>query len=85
MPVSFDVPSRYLHYGTTLAACVVIGSWLLRKRSSSLEYFPSPPSDPILGHLRIMPETFHWIKFSEWATKFGLSFVLGDAMNISKN
>ena len=32
---------------------------------------PSPPSEPILGHLRLEPPEFQWKTFSEWGKTVG--------------
>ncbi|KAI5119697.1 hypothetical protein M0805_003582 [Coniferiporia weirii] len=53
------------------ALCISLGRLLSRKRSSCLGLFPSPPSDPILGHMRIIPQKRAWILFAEWGKKLG--------------
>ncbi|KAL5525100.1 hypothetical protein ACEPAF_8969 [Sanghuangporus sanghuang] len=32
---------------------------------------PSPPSEPIIGNLRVMPTEFQWKTFAEWGKKLG--------------
>ena len=36
---------------------------------------PSPPSEPIIGNLRIMPTEFQWKTFAEWGRKLGMTFL----------
>ncbi|THH08770.1 hypothetical protein EW145_g2477 [Phellinidium pouzarii] len=56
---------------TALAACTLVGGWLLHNRASRQKYFPSPPSDSLLGYMRIMPQTYPWLTFMEWGKKLG--------------
>lgn len=37
---------------------------------------PSPPSDPILGHLRYIPPKNPELQYAEWAKVYGKSWVL---------
>lgn len=32
---------------------------------------PGPPADPILGHLRVFPQTDQGQKFYEWSKQYG--------------
>ena len=41
-----------------------------RKRSQR-KYFPGPPSEPILGHVRLFPQDLPWVKFAEWGKEYG--------------
>ena len=47
--------------------------WLDYRKRSQRKYFPSPPSEPILGHLRLFPQDSPWIKFAEWGKQYGTS------------
>lgn len=33
--------------------------------------FPSPPSDPLIGHARIFPQEYPWKTFAEWGKRYG--------------
>ncbi|KAI0755470.1 cytochrome P450 [Irpex lacteus] len=61
-----------------LAAFLCFGAvGLLKRRRRSLRALPSPPSDPIIGHLRYMPDIdTRDTVFYEWAQKYGDVFVL---------
>ncbi|KAH8114941.1 cytochrome P450 [Phellopilus nigrolimitatus] len=56
-----------------LAICVLTLSWISSKKSqnSRHNFFPGPPAEPILGHLRIMPTEFQWRTFADWGKTFG--------------
>ncbi|KAH8113801.1 cytochrome P450 [Phellopilus nigrolimitatus] len=57
-----------------LTICVLTLSWILSKKSQSsrrTNFFPGPPADPVLGHLRIMPADFQWLTFADWGKTFG--------------
>lgn len=41
------------------------------KKPSSDNYFPGPPSEPILGHIRRFPQDSPWVKFAEWGKQYG--------------
>ena len=43
----------------------------LRQRRDTDNYFPSPPSEPILGHLRAFSQYFPWITFLTWKKQYG--------------
>ncbi|THH08833.1 hypothetical protein EW145_g2433 [Phellinidium pouzarii] len=61
---------------TAFGICALAGAWIFHRRSSShQEYFPSPPSDTFLGHLRIMPLDFLWLT--------ELAKTLGDVIHVS--
>ncbi|KAI5119693.1 hypothetical protein M0805_003579 [Coniferiporia weirii] len=54
----------------TFVICTSIGFWLLQ-RSSRLNFFPSPPSDPILGHTSVVSSASSWQLFAGWKKKSG--------------
>lgn len=58
---------------TALAALgVPLSIWLLRQATTPRKnLFPSPPSDPVLGHVRSVPPEFPWYKFAEWSRQYG--------------
>ena len=47
--------------------------WLDYRKRSQRKHFPSPPSEPILGHLRLFPQDSPWVKFAEWGKQYGTS------------
>ncbi|KAI0755468.1 cytochrome P450 [Irpex lacteus] len=60
-----------------LASALCVGMLYLRRKRSHAPPLPSPPSDPILGHLRYMPEPdIRDTVFCEWGRKYGDVFML---------
>ncbi|KAJ8081567.1 hypothetical protein PM082_007412 [Marasmius tenuissimus] len=59
---------------TGISLCLI---WILQRRRNSPNLPPGPPSDPIIGHLRIMPNENQADVFREW------SKVYGDVMYLS--
>lgn len=53
------------------AACVLLAAYILRRRKSRVEQFPSPPADFFWGHLRRMPAEFQWKTFAEMGKTLG--------------
>lgn len=60
----------------TVVSCIVLfalAARLVTRKRSNLPLPPGPPADPLLGHLRIIPdpetraETFH-----EWSKQYGV-------------
>lgn len=65
-----------------LALCFLTITWyLVQRRNASnptqgshcdnLRALPSPPSEPILGHLRSVPLNASWLTFAEWYKPYG--------------
>ncbi|KAI5119696.1 hypothetical protein M0805_003581 [Coniferiporia weirii] len=67
---NFAAVSKYFLPITVLTICASVGHRLLR-RHSRLNLFPSPPSDPFLGHVRILSTATPFTIFSEWRKTFG--------------
>lgn len=42
-----------------------------RPKKASSKHFPSPPSDPLIGHVRYFPLVAPWMKLAEWADRYG--------------
>ncbi|KAJ8081569.1 hypothetical protein PM082_007414 [Marasmius tenuissimus] len=59
---------------TSISLCLV---WILQRRRNPPNLPPGPPSDPLIGHLRIMPSENQADVFREW------SKVYGDTMYLS--
>ena len=57
---------------TTLCATGVVAaiSYTYYKRPAK-KYFPGPPAEPILGHLRKFPQDSAWVTFNEWSKEYG--------------
>ena len=57
----------------TLVICFVVPLFiaLLFKRRAKGTLPPGPLGDPIIGHLRYVPMSFPWLKFTEWYKKYG--------------
>ena len=57
----------------TLVICFVVPLFvaLLFKRRAKVTLPPGPLGDPIIGHLRYVPMSFPWLKFTEWYKKYG--------------
>lgn len=53
-------------------ALFVFALWLKSKRKHRLPLPPGPPGDPIIGHLRYIPENSPADKFAEWSKKYGM-------------
>lgn len=53
--------------------------WLYaRNTSAKIPLPPSPPGDPVVGHVRFMPQKYAWITFAGWTKKFGeLNLIVG--------
>lgn len=45
--------------------------FVCESRKRSQKYFPGPPSEPLLGHLRAFPHDTPWMKLSEWGKVYG--------------
>ena len=61
-----------LTVSTIPALCaIVIGGCYLLTRSSSRKYFPSPPSEFLLGHLRTIPLDYPWKTFAALKKDYG--------------
>lgn len=50
---------------------VAIASRLRAHLNDSTRFPPSPPSDPIIGHARRIPQQYPWETFSAWKKAFG--------------
>ncbi|KAI0045667.1 cytochrome P450 [Auriscalpium vulgare] len=65
------------HLGLSLAAAVVVAYLVLslrewrRRRGPSRTYPPRPPRLPIIGNLLDLPTEAPWIKYTEWAQRYG--------------
>ncbi|KAG0143260.1 hypothetical protein CROQUDRAFT_192585 [Cronartium quercuum f. sp. fusiforme G11] len=44
-------------------------------RFNSARSLPGPPGLPVVGNLLQIPRERPWIKMTEWAKKYGLSFI----------
>ena len=56
----------------SLCFLVLAFHYLLRKSSGiNQRELPSPPGDPILGHLRFVPLKATWLTFADWYKKYG--------------
>jgi hypothetical protein len=60
----------YLSAVAALLGLLVVLRTLLRKRSS-LPLPPSPPADPLIGHIRLMPSKDEAIFFHELGKQYG--------------
>ncbi|KAI5115931.1 hypothetical protein M0805_002081 [Coniferiporia weirii] len=71
-PWIFDLSPRFLAaVGISLSAVAVYTRARHRDSNGHSQYHPSPPSDPIIGHLRIMPTRYQWKTFAEWGRTLG--------------
>ncbi|KAG8979556.1 hypothetical protein FRB94_011290 [Tulasnella sp. JGI-2019a] len=51
---------------------LLIIRWYRSVRSRALlPYPPSPPSAFVIGNLRQMPKSHHWLTFAEWGRNYG--------------
>ncbi|KAL0578131.1 hypothetical protein V5O48_003874 [Marasmius crinis-equi] len=59
--------------GPLVAAVVLIGVsiWLAKKKTNKAPLPPGPPADPLIGHLRIIPQQKMQETFQKWANKYG--------------
>lgn len=57
------------HAGLLLAAGLV--SFLALKARNKPNYPPGPPSDPLIGHLRVLPFENRDMIFHTWAKEYG--------------
>ncbi|KAG8877882.1 hypothetical protein FRB97_002953 [Tulasnella sp. 331] len=55
--------------GITFALVFAV-KWYHSVRSRG-KYPPGPPSDFVIGNLRQMPSSYHWLTFAKWAQKYG--------------
>ncbi len=60
------------HVGFLLA--VGLASFLALKAKKKPLYPPGPPSDPLVGHLRILPFENREVLFHAWAKEYGERF-----------
>lgn len=65
------MPSTLALGAIATALCSLSYLWLNYKKHSDHKYFPSPPSEPILGHLRVFPQHCPWETFNEWRKDYG--------------
>ena len=46
--------------------------WHLKRKNTDLPYPPGPPSDPLIGHLRVAPLKNHADVYHEWSKQYGM-------------
>ncbi|EJD04870.1 cytochrome P450 [Fomitiporia mediterranea MF3/22] len=73
LPLNLDIrmANTYVYALSALVACVAIAEMRKRWNSSRLPLPPSPPSEPIIGNIRVMPTEFQWKIFADWGKKLG--------------
>jgi hypothetical protein len=54
-----------------LASSIAFLRRILRQNSRNTRLPPGPAPDPIIGHLRQIPQTYAWLKFAEWSKAYG--------------
>lgn len=64
-----------ISYETCLPLCALLCFclWLYKSHGPAKPFFPGPPSEPLLGHIRSFPPTLAWFQFTEWGKKYGVS------------
>lgn len=57
---------------TFVFVCILVLVQAVRRRRARLPYPPGPPADPLIGHLRILPDSSVGAEvFHDWARKYG--------------
>lgn len=57
--------------GILCAAAFLVLRYVHDSEKRSRNYFPSPPAEPILGHLRAFPHHSPWATFADWSKIYG--------------
>ena len=68
--------STWEYAALAAGACTVLYLVYDYRKRSQLKYFPGPPADPIIGHVRSFPHTLPWEKFLEWGKQYGEPFLI---------
>lgn len=63
-------------------AAITFSLWIRRIKRARLQLPPGPPSDPFLGHFRIMPTQAQGDTFHEWAKTYGAFFLVSLASRL---
>ena len=58
--------------GVLCAAAFLVLCYAHESKKRSRKYFPGPPAEPILGHLRAFPHHSPWVTFAEWSKIYGM-------------
>ena len=70
-----------LTFLTSATLFLILYFIVARGRKPSLELPPSPPADPVIGHVRVMSSDYQWKTFAKWSKTFGVSGILGAALH----
>lgn len=66
---SISIPNPYV--GLLLLGGLLAGSVSLVKSRENKYTFPGPTQFPLIGRVHDLPRTSAWLKFKEWADKYG--------------
>lgn len=64
-------PSFTFLTSATLFLIVYLSVSRFKRTSASVDLPPSPPADPVIGHVRVMSSDYQWKTFAEWSKKLG--------------
>ena len=60
-----------LTFLTSATLFVIVYFAVSHYRRSSIDLPPSPPADPVIGHVRVMSSDYQWKTFAEWSKTLG--------------
>lgn len=67
--LSLELPINPLLWLAWLAVLSPLAISFFSRRITGLP--PSPPADPIIGHVRLIPFDYQWKTFASWRKKYG--------------
>ena len=77
LPILFDISTSTKVFIAVLVLAVLAREVWINfspnvSAGSSHALPPGPKPDPLIGHLRLVPSTYQWKTFAEWAERWGL-------------
>lgn len=67
---AFDLTNCVAVLGLTVVIYIVVSRTLCAQKTKAYSLPPSPPSEPLLGHYRVIPSDATFKRYAEWAKEY---------------